>query len=320
MNNLTTQLSENLPDLPLYILAEATSACDYCLDQVDYYYHWTKWSSLSLDRVIIIALLLDGVIIVWIKWIIIIIKLGDYHYHWIRWLSLDRMIIIVIGLCDYHYHWIGWLSLDRMIIIVIGSCDYNYHWIGWLSSGSGGGGSGQGCAWSHAGDRHHQHHRYRHNHCHDSHHHQYQHYHPHRRRVTLSSPSSSNDDAIRVNYTLFVDKFWKHLKSRLDTIRGIIIIMQSECSICFVAFLSNLPAKWPCWPILCAGMSLFVYFLFVFLFAVACIRTLVYLYVFLLCLVVCLSFCELDMISPFINVQKHKLLNGLKSLFRNWWP
>ena len=32
-DNLSPQLSEDLPDLPLYILAEASSACDYCVDE-----------------------------------------------------------------------------------------------------------------------------------------------------------------------------------------------------------------------------------------------------------------------------------------------
>ena len=27
------QLSEDLPDMPLYILAESSSACDYCVDE-----------------------------------------------------------------------------------------------------------------------------------------------------------------------------------------------------------------------------------------------------------------------------------------------
>ena len=114
-NNLTTQLSENLPDLPLYILAEATSACDYCLDQVDFF-HWIEWFSVPLDWVIIIALLLDrvfgsGGLLSSLSQLIVIELL------------LDRMTIIVIGLCYYHYHWTGRLSLslDRVIIVWIRS-------------------------------------------------------------------------------------------------------------------------------------------------------------------------------------------------------
>ena len=47
----------------------------------DYHYHRIEHLLLSLDRVIIIALLLDRVNIVWIRWITIIIEPGDYHYH-----------------------------------------------------------------------------------------------------------------------------------------------------------------------------------------------------------------------------------------------
>ena len=32
-NNLPGQLSEDLPDMPLSIVAESSSACDYCVDE-----------------------------------------------------------------------------------------------------------------------------------------------------------------------------------------------------------------------------------------------------------------------------------------------
>ena len=66
------QLSEDLPDMPLYILAESSSACDYCVDEEE---AAVAKGVRGVMQVIIVIII---IIYKFIKFIIIIIT--NYHH------------------------------------------------------------------------------------------------------------------------------------------------------------------------------------------------------------------------------------------------